>query len=249
MPASMGELLDTTWQEQIAHLLPTVSGWTGQLSQALSALNGCGIILPLAKVPTEPERVAIQLLSFAFGSLRSSIDLAAGAEAEWVAGRFVLVTLSIRLMVEYAGATALALATAERLRKCAAEEELKQIADRVGRLIHGSRSPVRLPWGGQTNKLAINVQTFVDELERTKPGSREDYAFLCEGSHPCYFQQFYLHSMGANGDNWSNAVFAAYGQELAAKLVQIGSTIVGSLASDANSISDQLSPFLNPHRV
>lgn len=235
------------WEAETLRYCVQVERWPIDISDS-TELADLRLVLPLSAKPSRREALGIELVSFAHGGLRAATELAEGARYEWLAGRFVLVTLSVRLMLEFAGAMSLAAHAAERLATCD-DQALAAVAQRVARLVAGARSPVALPWGGVAAVPAISVQTFVDSLEQDRPGSADDYAFLSAGSHPCHFQQFYLHMAGSAGDNWSNDIFAAHAHETLARTVSIGDKAAQCLRDYSTAITRTLSPILARHRA
>ena len=58
--------------------------------------------------------------------------------------------------------------------------DLERAQERAGRLVYGARSPVKLPWGGETPFKSYSPMEYVRCLESGGPEWSGTYNFLCE---------------------------------------------------------------------
>lgn len=123
-------------------------------------------------------------------------------------------------------------------------ETLKSGVVPINRLIAGSRSPVKLPWGGETHAKSYSVMKFIQHLEKCEPGTEQMYNFLCESCHPSYFQQSYFWMAGIEDDNWTNDVFREHAHALLEQLILAGERAALGLTKATEHVTAVSRPFI-----
>ena len=229
------------WFTEISRYFPRIEVLPARIQQALTELSYLKLSTPMEHMSDERPRLIIQLVIFSAGTLRVSSELTKAAELLFRQGRITSTCLQFRLLYEFWAATAYASHLSERVRD---EPMLDEIACSIDRLVQGSRSPVRLPWGGETPTTSFNVMKFIQHLERRVSGTEETYNFLCETCHPSHFQQTYLWMAGSEGDNWTNDVFREHTHTLLEKLIVAGEGASLGLAEATQCITAISMPFV-----
>jgi len=173
--------------------------------------------------------------------LRATGDLVVGLQASWVTGSFILVTLSTRLLVEYLGALMLGDVIFHKYLRTG---DLEKAQERAGRLVYGARSPVKLPWGGETPFKSYSPMEYVRCLESGGPEWSGTYNFLCESCHPNSLQHLWLLSAGPSFDNWSNASFARHGHEILEQRLQAAEGAVAGIVKASEKLVASALPYV-----
>jgi hypothetical protein len=197
-------------------------------------------------IPPVRTHLLIQLALFVSGSAQTIDQLVDHTGRLWADGRMVGVSPLVRLVFEYWGAIVFANDIAMKLLQDGGD--IDAVTERCVRLTSGSRSPVRLPWGDMTTARAYSVMEFVRRLADDQPDALQRYDFLCEASHPSFFQHFYFVMASKRYDNWSNEVFAAHAHELLEKTVSSLELAIAGVRAEAAAFVDAVLPVLDEWR-
>lgn len=236
-----------SWNAETSRYLPRFQALPVHISEASSVLSSLGVTLPLNGSEGIRTILMTQLVLFNISSLRVSHDLTKAAELLFREGRITSVCLQLRLLFEFWGATAFASALCDRVRNAANLEDaatLETVVVPINRLIAGSRSPVKLPWGGETRATSYNVMNFIQHLEKCEPGTKREYDFLCEACHPSFVQHSYFWMAGSAGDNWTNEVFREHAHALLEQLISAGEKATLGLAKATEHVTAVSRPFI-----
>ena len=135
-------------------------GYLPRISAALDVVKGAW--KPLANVPPGPldfkptreQQLAIQLMIFNLGAVRAVEQLYDTFGLLWSQGRFVGISMPVRLAMEFWGAVRFGSVILLDFRE---DGDLERAVERCARLSTGARSPVRLPQGGFTEAPSYNL--------------------------------------------------------------------------------------------
>lgn len=237
----------STWKTEISSYIPHLQALPVRIDKALSALSSLGVTAPIDRDIGVRNILMIQLILFNIGSVRVARNLAAAAEMLFREGMITSTCLQLRLLFEYWGAIAFASAHCDKVRDAVNLEDaatLEGIVVPIGRLIGGSRIPVKLPWGGETNTKSYNIMKFIEHLEKCEPGVAQEYDFLCEACHPSFIQQDYFWMAGNTGDNWTNKKFHAHAHALLERLILVGEKATLGLTKSTEHLVKISRPFV-----
>lgn len=202
------------WQKQIERYEARVD----QLSEPLDQLPRELIRLPSAPLnykPSEHGLLYYQICMLVGGTCSSAYELCGSLGALWHSGRFLGASLCARLLLEFWGSSEYL--QRQVLQKLDRTGDIGAAGQKLQKLLLGSKSSVRFPWGHMSEEKPINVMDFVREAETAHPGTMANYEFLCDASHPSFVQHTYLFMAGASAvgknltmDSWSNSLFAPH---------------------------------------
>ena len=232
--------MPSSWITETSRYVPRLEALPVCISEASSVLSSLGVTLPMDRRGDVRTSLIIQLVLFNTGSLRVAYDLTKAAEMLFREGRVTSTSLQLRLLFEFWGASAFASTLCDRVRDAANLEDaatLESVVVPINKLIAGSRSPVRLPRGGETRATSYSVMKFIQHLEKCEPGTEQKYNFLCESCHPSFVQQSYFWMAGIEGDNWTNNVFREHAHTLLEQLVLAGESAALGLAQATKHVT------------
>lgn len=233
--------MPSSWKTETSCYAPRLEALPVCIREASAVISSLGVTGPMMDPRGHVRTILIiQLILFSTGSLRVAYDLTKAAELLFREGRVTPTCLQLRLLFEYWGAVALASTLCDRVRDAANLEDaatLEGVVYPINRLIAGSRSPVKLPRGGDTPATSYNVMKFIQHLEKREPGTEQIYNFLCETCHPSFVQQTYFWMAGTEGDNWTNDVFREHAHALLEQLVLAGETAAFGLAQATKHVT------------
>ena len=229
------------WQEHTNRYLDR----TVRLREPLARLGKA--LQPLPPAPLDFElsargRIHYQLCIAVIGGVRSADELCSSIEALWISGRFLTISLSVRLLIEMWGAVEFA--RREIMEKLEQTNDLEAAQRKISRFLLGANSDVPLPWGGVSGKNLVHVMEMVRQAEVASPGTKANYDFLCDASHPCYLQHTYLMLAGSKHDNWSNSMFAAYGHQMLDRTLKAAEDATKGIAEAGIVIIDASMPVI-----
>ncbi len=239
--------MPSSWKAETSRYVPRLQALPVRISEASSVLSSLGVTGPRNRSEGIRTILMTQLVLFNIGSLRVAHDLTKAAELLFREGRITSTCLQLRLLFEFWGATAFASALCDRVRDAANLVDaatLKEVVIPISRLIGGSRFPVRLPRGGETNTTSFNVMKFIQHLEKCEPGTEHEYNFLCEACHPSFVQQSYFWMAGSAGDNWTNDVFREHAHALLEQLILAGEGATLGLTKATEHVTAVSRPFI-----
>ena len=173
---------------------------------------------PFSTPLTLEHRVAVDLASFAQHGVAAVDQLFDNVRFLWREGRMVGVSGLVRFSVEYWAAIYFGLRI---IRTYLQDNNLEEAARKTSRLTQSGKTPVRLPWDGETVDVAYNVKTFVDALAKERSKVSDHYNFLSQASHPNFLQNTYFMMASKVHDNFSNETFRVYAHEILDKTVTI----------------------------
>jgi hypothetical protein len=173
----------------------------------------------LPKLPTGPfsaeitfeQHVAYQLAAFAKNGLTVVDQLFDNTGLLWSEGRMIGISGLVRFSLEYWAAVFFALKIVRTYLK---DGNLDEAARKAGRLAFSAKTPVKLPWGGETVNSAYSVLTLIDALNVERPEVRRQYEFLSEASHPNFLQNTCFIMASRVYDNFSNEAFRSHAHDL-----------------------------------
>jgi hypothetical protein len=166
----------------------------------------------------------------------SVIDqLLKNVELLWGQGRMVGVSGLVRFSLEYWSAVHFARTI---LVSYFGDKDLDEGVRKTARLTIGSKTPMRVPWVGHTQHDAYNILTLIDKLSSDVPGTRADYEFLSEASHPNFMQNSLLVMASNVYDNWSNEMLRTHADDLLERTVSVIEKLPLGLSSDVADIVD-----------
>lgn len=84
------------------------------------------------------------------------------------------------------------------------KEKTNHCLRKIDRVFEGVRSPVIMCWGAEASETPIHISDAIRILNSQE--AKNNYDFLCEGSHPNLPQYMQWQLAGKLGDNWSNDV-------------------------------------------
>jgi hypothetical protein len=227
------------WQVRTEHLKERIAA----LYDILNLLT-----VPIAKLPSSPLSFALsdkgalkyQLCILTIGAARSAQELKSSTYLLWVLGRFLTASICVRLLIELWGM--LAYAESKVMKKMEEPDGLSIASERMKKLMLGSKSGVPLPAGIQGTYPIINVIEFIRAAEQLSTGVEEEYAFLCDASHPTYAQHSYLIFSGSEYDNWSNKKFGENAQLILERTVSAAELAVRGVVDAGVRIFDGCLP-------
>jgi hypothetical protein len=123
------------------------------------------------------------------------------------------------------------------------DADLEEAARETGRLTLSAKTPVKLPWGGETVNVAYSIMTFIDALARERPQVMDHNTFLSEASHPNFLRNTYFITASKEYDNFSNEAFRTHAHELLDHTVTIVKEVVGGTLEHANETVRLASPL------
>jgi hypothetical protein len=121
---------------------------------------------------------------------------------------------------------------------------LDEAGRKTARLTFSAKTPVALPWGGQTTNQAYNILTFIQKLTNTYGHAEDDYDFLSEGSHPSFLQNTYFIMASKTYDNWSNESFRAHADRILERTISVIEATARGLLIDADTTFKVCTPLL-----
>ena len=169
------------------------------------------------------------------GSAREAYE---GISSSWRKGNFLNAAILTRPLIEL---WATAFFAKKNVSKNLDAIQAKQTLDL---LLSGSSSPITLPWGGVSTSPPVGIRKLIKCLNKHATHAGADYGFLCDASHPCFFQHKYLRMAGASEDNWSNQIFASHAHEVLEQLVRILENSIDGLVEEGISILTTSKPLL-----
>ena len=150
------------WQEHINRYLDR----TVRLREPLARLRKALQPLPSAPLDFKPSArglVHYQLCLAVIGGNRSADELCSSIEDLWISGRFLTVSLSVRLLIEIWGAVEFL--RREIMEKLEKTNDLEAAQRKVSKFLLGAKSDVPLPWGGDSGKNLVHVMDMVRQAE------------------------------------------------------------------------------------
>lgn len=198
------------WQAETGIYLP-------RLASALAAIEKIGAQfedLPSAPFdfqPTKEQQLAFSLMIFARGGTITIGQLLDNVYLLWTEGRMIGINGLVRFSVEYWAAIHFGY---NIILKYQDDMDLDEAIRICQRLTMSGKTPVKLPWGGETQEESYSVMKFINELSQDSDSISNVYAFLCEGSHPNALQNTYFSMAGSLYDNYSNDKFKKHAHEL-----------------------------------
>lgn len=220
------------WQVETDRYVPRISAAMDLLDKAQGALA----TVPRAPLDREPKRkqqVALQMMIFNLGVIRATDQLYDTFGLLWSEGRFVGVSLPIRLAMEFWGALFFG---QKVLADFATDGDIERAVERCARLTTGARTPVRLPQGGFTEAPPYSVMEFIRRLDARSGDALATYEFLCEACHPNFLQNFYFFLASQTYDNWANDVFREHTHTLLERTIVAAETIAAGLVDDTKAL-------------
>jgi len=189
---------------------------------------------PFSTPFTLEDWVAFQLATFAWHGVGVVDHLFDNVRFLWREGRMVGVSGLVRFSVEYWAAIYFGLRI---IRTYLQDNNLEEALRKTSRLTQSCKTPVRLPWGGETVDVAYSVSTFVDALSKERSKVRDHYDFLSEASHPNFLQNMYFMMAGRVHDNFSNETFRVYAHEILDKTVTtLEEAVLGTLTHAGETV-------------
>jgi hypothetical protein len=200
--------------------------WRREIERYLSRLKAVGTILPdtletLSRLypgnfwhKTPPSRGAVlasQVAVYSANLFSTAIQIRGVILEQWLTGLFLIVPLNTRFFFEIWGGIHFARTTLKRL-VCDGNFDKEEL--RINRLIQGSRTEIKVPWGGVSQERSFNVLDFIDGLADVRTDARSLYDFLSEASHPNFIQNIYFQIAGDPISNWDNERFNTHGHSL-----------------------------------
>jgi len=180
--------------------LPRLIALLAPLENTADNLRPYALPGPISREPDLETQLVFQSVMFANTSVRVSESWLVHTIALWKEGRMTGVTPLIRLLLEYWGAVCV---NNDILRQAIIKRDFDGAAPKSMRLTTGARSPVKLPWGGETNEKSIHVMDFVRRAGEEDKNAVGDYDFLCEACHPSFVQHFYFYIASKTYDDGS----------------------------------------------
>lgn len=220
------------WQAETEGYIPRIDAARRVLAGASDPLRVMPPA-PLSFEPTREQQLAIQLMIFNLGAIRATEQLYDTFVQLWSEGRFVGISMPIRLAMEFWGALAFGRAVLADFKR---DGGLAKAIDRSARLMTGARSPVRLPRGGYSEVKPYSVMEYVRCLDDRTAGTLGDYEFLCEACHPNFLQNTYFFMASPVFDNWSNDAFREHAHSLLGRTVTVAETVAAGLVNDTQQL-------------
>ena len=242
--------MPSSWKTETSRYVPRLQALSVRVSETSSVLSSLGVTAPSSQDAGVRTILVTQLVLFNIGTLRIAHELTTAAALLFREGRITSTCLQLRFLFEIWGATAFSSALCDRVRDANLEDDatlavsLKGIVTKIHRLIGGSRIPVKLPRGGETNTKSFNVIEFIRHLEKSEPGTKLEYEFLCEACHPSFIQQSYLWMAGSTGDNWTNDVFREHAHALLEQVISAGENATLGLAKVTKHVTEVSRPLI-----
>lgn len=132
--------------------LTRIEDWQPNLLHLIERLPD----IPLNYSPSNQGTVAIQCSLYVLGCMTFAKHASATFLKLWQDGLFVTISLPARLIYELWGAAHFARQTLVQMQDSG---DIDKALTKTLRLALGSRSEVRLPWGGTTSEKSIHVLT------------------------------------------------------------------------------------------
>lgn len=217
------------WQIETGKYMPRLSA----LADYLIAEKGKRPALPIppfSKPPSLEQHVAFSLATFVNSGITVVDQLFDNVGLLWSQGRVVGISGLVRFSLEYWAAVHFALTIITAYLK---DGNIEEAARKTGRLTFSGKTPVRLPWGGETTNVAYSVMTLLDRLVLVHHEVKGSYDFLSEASHPNFLQNFYFIMASRVYDNFSNEAFRIYAHEILDRTVGILERAVHGTLEDA----------------
>jgi hypothetical protein len=194
MPSEWRVVPKDSWRAEIAQYLPRLESATAVDPAVAAALSSSlpGVFWPDVE-PPRAAAIASRLVNYAVNLFGVARQVRAIAREQWLSGLLVIVPLTTRFVFESWGAVHFARLTLSRLIQ---KGDLEREEERTDRLTFGSRSEVRLPWGGVASGQSFNVLDFVRGLTDERSDAEDLYNFLSEASHPNFLQNSYFQMAG-----------------------------------------------------
>jgi hypothetical protein len=120
----------------------------------------------------------------------------------WESGKFILIPLNIRFMLECWSRIHYAI---DIIRKLTKTGDMEKAEEHVEQLTFGTRSEITLPWGGKSSDIkSIHINDCLRTLDDDYPDYQASYDFLSESSHPSFTENMYFMLAGPPMANWKN---------------------------------------------
>jgi hypothetical protein len=199
-----------TWQVETQQYMPRLSALADHWVAAQKTLPKFQIP-PFSDEVTLEQSVAFHLASFAQNGLIVVDQLFDNVGLLWSQGRMVGISGLVRFSLKYWAAVFFALKIHRTYLK---DQDLEEAARKTGRLTFSGKTPVKLPWGGQTENVAYSILTLIDALNKERPTVRAAYDFLSEASHPNFLQNTYFIMSSRVYDNFSNEALRTHAHQI-----------------------------------
>ena len=234
--------LSDSWKGETSVYLPRIDAAL-QLDNKLKSIFKTNWLRQHCPGPavSEVSSIAIRIALYANSVFSVSFQSFPEIKSLWSSGKFVLIPVVVRYIYECWGAVHYSRNTLQRL---IVEEDIERELKRVNRLTFGSRSEVRLPFGGNADEQSINVLTFIQSLSDIVGDSEEKYGFLSEACHPNMFQSRYFQLAGPPMSNWKNELFKKHGHELLEQTVVIIETMCSGIQDDLIDIMESCQRYV-----
>lgn len=218
----------SSWEIETGRYLPSIVASLESLSEVEQLTQS----LPRAPFDFEPEleqSLAYQLMLFGRSAFLVVDQLLDNTELLWSQGRMIGVSHLIRSALEYRAAAHFGL---KIISDFSNDLNSDVFSENCARLVSGSKTPVRLPWGDISSVEAFSVIKFIKILEEVEPGVFHDYNLLSEAAHPNFFQNFYFLMASRTYDNFSNEIFKKHAHEIMGQYVESIDRLVSGLKKD-----------------
>lgn len=222
------------WQTETAPYIPKLKELLERLKFVKNPYPE-KFVSPFAQELSAEQRLAISLIYFSRTGVLVIEQLLGSVLLLWSKGRMIGVASLVRSSLEYWAAIHFANHIFGRYEK---DKNIDLITEQYLRLT-GARTPVKLPWGGETSTESYSVMKFVEMLDKSYSGILSAYATLSEGTHPNYHQNFYFYMASKAGDNFSNDSFRTHAHSILTQIVDTTEVIVDGLAKDHQMIMER----------
>jgi hypothetical protein len=155
---------------------------------------------PLAVQLSDRAALKYQLAPLVIGALRTAREIAFSSSKLWLQGHFLLASVGIRMLIELNGQL---LWAEEKVLAPLDAGTVDAPFERMTKLLLGSKSAVPLTRGEVGPHPLVNVMEFVRCVEAARPGTIDDYEFLCDSAHPSCMMQSWMLFAGPDHDNWT----------------------------------------------
>ena len=164
----------------------------------------------------------------------------------WESGRFVLVPLNTRFVLESWSRMHYAV---DVLNKMVKTGNIDKAEEWTERLTFGTRSEITFPWGGKGNDVkAIHINDCLCSLQDVLPEYKSLYAFLSESSHPSFTENMYFMMAGPPISNWNNVPFRETMKPMIEKCLTILERSIEGVLADFSLIASLESVVVQIYR-
>ena len=228
------KLIIRDWKTETSPYIPRLDSLVKRLER-LRDFRTEKSLDPFAGDSSEGQALAVQLIIFSRNGVLIVEQLLGSVLLLWSGGRMVGIPSLVRAALEYWAAVHFACHIFDRYEN---DKDIKLAFEQCRRLTQGARTPVKVPWGGETDSSSYSVLKFVELLDKSYAGISDAYAVLSEGTHPNHFQNVYFLFASNGHDNFTNDSFRTHAHALLSQVLDAAEMTVDGLTSDHQKLME-----------